>query len=216
MNTLDRINTHWYVLSGTTCAGKSSICTELLTRGYTTVPEITRSVFESLLKKGMSRKDIEVNDRNVRMAIFEHDRRLHHALSLLHDHLLFFDRGLPDQVAFFEASGISDTSAVLSLAAQIRYKGVFMLDPLPFVADPVRTNDEARRVKIHESLWRIYSKLGYDPFRIPIMSIADRTDTILGEIEVGCKPSTSEIAPDIIEIIMNDIDNINPDSLLAS
>jgi predicted ATPase len=55
--------------------------------------------------------------------------------------LIFFERGLPDSIAYYEFCGI-DPKPVVKICEKIRYKGVFLLESLPYKRDYARVESE--------------------------------------------------------------------------
>ena len=47
------------------------------------------------------------------------------------DRLTFFERGIPDSIAYYQVCG-EDVGSVREASGQRRYGGIFLLDPLPF------------------------------------------------------------------------------------
>ncbi len=98
----------------------------------------------------------------------------------------FLDRGSPDGVEYCLEKGFDPPTPLKDALRGRNYRGVFVLDPLPYKPDEVRkeTPEQARR--LHEGLINLYSRLGFDPVVVPVNtdlsleeSIRDRAHLIL-------------------------------------
>lgn len=173
-----KVLTNWYLLTGTTCSGKTTVAQQLEDRGLLVAPEVTRAVFDAFLGHGVARIVLAQREPRLRRIISVLVRRLHNELLPACEDLLVFDRGLPDQIVFSELAGLP-TRHLRSYAARVRYKEVFLFEPLPFVPDGVRTVDAARRQRLDSAIRRTTGELGYTPTFVPAMSSERRTSLIL-------------------------------------
>jgi len=171
--------TKWVVLTGATCAGKTTLITELDRRGYPVLHEVARAYVEDEVKKGREVPEIRADDVWFRQQVFS--LTLDTEINLLsHAHeLIFFDRSAVDSLSFHRGSGYNPHE-ILNQLQSYRYAQVFHCNPLPFVDDGLRTANEERRLFLDAALARDYKALGYRPVRIPYASVEERVKRIFG------------------------------------
>ena len=169
----------WYVITGAPCSGKTSVIDELAKKGYETVPEAARAYIEEELSKGRSLMQLKKNK-----SVFErHILHLKKAteVSLPSDKIIFFDRAIPDSIAYYKLAGL-DPSEAIALSKNTFYRKVFLLDRLQFKRDRVRAEDDMIADKLEALLAKCYCELGYSVIRVPVTSVKNRAETILKEV----------------------------------
>ncbi len=179
------VQVKWVVLTGGTCAGKSTIIAELKRRGCDVVEEIARAYVEGEQRRGRPMAELRSDDRYYRQHVFELTKAAE--LELLRDSahkLIFLDRSAVDSVSFHRGSGY-DPHEIVNQLGSYRYAHVFVCNLLPFVADGVRTQDEGRRLFLDAAFERDYRALGYSPVRIPFATVEQRVDEILEHVRRG-------------------------------
>lgn len=166
------------IITGAPGTGKTSIIKELQNRGFKCYDEVARSVIKQEIDKseflpwmdviGFSKKVIEASQINI------NDSAAYPTS--------FFDRGLPDTVAYLRVSNIEHDLGIGELLPSINYcKKVFIT---PFWADIYTTDSERRESesqakKIEEALISTYQDYGFEIVNIEIGSIEDRTQFVL-------------------------------------
>ncbi len=170
----------WYVITGAPCSGKTSVICEIEQRGYLTVPEVARAVIEEKLAEGLSLAQIKKDELAFERYIL-HQKIAAESL-LPPQQIVFFDRGIPDSIAYFKLAGL-DPSEPLASSRQTRYKKIFLLERLPFKKDQVRVEDDVMAEKLEKLIAESYSALGHTVTRIPVSSVMERTETILKAIQ---------------------------------
>jgi len=66
--------------------------------------------------------------------------------------------------------------------SNVSYKKVFILEPLPFVADYARTEDASQQHRLQDLLNEVYHSLPFPVVHVPVMSPAERVDFILSNL----------------------------------
>ena len=172
-----------YVLTGPPGSGKTPVLDELVGLGYRTVPEMSREIIaeQRLIDPR------PVYDRDPALFVW---RMLERAVA---DHEsegssegpVFFDRGIPDVVGFFELMGALDPSPAWEAARRHRYNDlVFVLPPWP----EIYTTDLDRRMTFDQSaafgrrVLEIYEELGYTVVDVPRAIPAERAAFIVDHI----------------------------------
>ena len=171
--------THWYVITGAPCSGKTAVVKELEQRGFKVVPEVARAFIDEELRKGRSievvKKDIAGFERRIL------DRKSEIESHLSRDALTFLDRALPDSIAYYRLYGIDPHEAV-EKSRTVQYKKVFLFERLLFEKDQVRSENENMAAELEMLLAESYRMLGYNPVRVPLLPVGERVDFILKRI----------------------------------
>lgn len=171
-----RVQTGWCVLTGAPCSGKTTVINELARRGYGVVHEAARAHIEAKLAEGLSLKQIRRDESAFEHIILEKNAAIEERLDK--DKTIFFDRAVPDSIAYFRLTGL-DPSKPMALGRRVHYKRVFLLDRLPVRKDSVRKEDAQTARDIETLLMECYRELGYSIIRIPVFAVSKRTDLIL-------------------------------------
>lgn len=173
--------TRFFIISGCSGGGKSTLLTELARRGFAVVEEPGRRIVEQELQTGGNA--LPWTD----MGAF-----LDRAMALSRDDLaqaaalpgpIFFDRGLID--AAIALAHLTGTPLRHPAAGDRRFaRYVFLAPPWPeiYVTDDARRHDFADAVAEYDRLSIGYRALGYEIADIPKAAPADRADFILAAI----------------------------------
>ncbi|WP_180899556.1 AAA family ATPase [Martelella soudanensis] len=170
---------NFFVISGCSGGGKTTLIAALARRGHAAVEEPGRRIVaEELAGDGAALPWVDPEAfarRAIDMAIadFERMRR--------HDGPVFFDRGLVDAVAALSHV----TGAAPGLLSQYRYNAVaFMTPPWPeiFENDDERRHGLERGVEEYQRLLKFYPAHGYRPVILPKMAVEARVDFVLGHV----------------------------------
>lgn len=160
-----------FVVTGGPGNGKTSVI-EKLSKDFIVFPEVAREILKN--------KEYCLD---VQYEIFVGQVKQNKESNLV-DGNVFFDRGIPDSLAYFRYNQFVILEELLINSSQknTNYEGVFVLDLIPYVKDRIRieSNEEARR--IHYILHETYKYLGYQIIKVPFMSIEERVDFILDKI----------------------------------
>ncbi len=175
----DVIETNWWVITGTLSSGKSQTLDHLAYLGYNIVPEAARIAIDDDMSRGKTIDDIRGDERQFQKRILKMKVNLEDRLPP--NQLVFLERGIPDSITYYEVCGL-DTREVVEASGLRRYKGIIMLERAPLVHDHARTENEETAQRIHDSLFRVYSGLGYNVILVPLIPISDRAQFILEKI----------------------------------
>lgn len=170
-------HTHWYVLTGAACVGKTTLLEALAGQGYRIVPESARAYFEAEQAKGRTLPEIRADDAALQCGIL--DLQLSYESNVPVDQVAFLDRAVPDSLTFFRVFGL-DPNEILPQCFSHRYAGVFILDRLPLRRDQtLGPEDDAASGFLDGWLERDYASLGYRVVRVPVLSPDERLALIL-------------------------------------
>ncbi len=176
----------FFVISGCSGGGKSTLVAALAARGYATIEEPGRRIVRAeVAGDGQAlpwRNLAAFADRAIARAKSDHQ-----AAQIL-EGPVFFDRGLIDAIAALEhATGSSAADQV----GGFRYNSkVFLAPPWPeiYVSDSERTHDFAQAVAEYARLSAIYPRMGYTVVHLPKLAIAQRVNFILAHIDALNQP----------------------------
>ena len=174
---------NFFVLSGCSGGGKSTLLAVLARRGYATVEEPGRRIVaEELEGDGAALPWVNLAAfarRAIDVAIADFERMRDH------DGPVFFDRGLVDAAAALAHAG-GDLAP--DLLARYRYNArVFMTPPWPeiFETDDERRHDLEQGKAEYQRLLHFYPEHGYRPVILPKSAVEARVDFILGHLRAS-------------------------------
>lgn len=170
--------TNWYVLTGPPCSGKTTLINALRDKGYTISEEVARTHYLDLISHYTQKKvlsdPVQLQEDILQIEIKREQ-------SLDPNELIFFDRALPDSIAYYQQLG-KVPQHVTKAAKLNHYKGVFFLEALPYEKDIIRTEDEKTARAIGRLIRLAYESLGYQLIDVPAVSVEQRLEKILNVI----------------------------------
>ena len=175
------IQTKWCVVTGAPCSGKTSVLEEISKSGYRFIPETSRIYIEREKEKGLSLEDIVSDEVAFELVLTPLKVKVEDALPP--DELIFLDRAMPDSITYYRLLGL-DINEILPACKKYRYQHIFIFDPLPFKADGVRFEDEETRDFLDKQVEIDYQELGYQTTRVPVLSIKERAQYILKNLNL--------------------------------
>ncbi len=170
----------WFVLTGRPCSGISTTARALRNLGFRIVPEAARTVIDEGIASGRTVAEIRADDAWFQKEIVRRKLDVERTLAR-HGGPAFFDRALPDSIAYFEVAGL-DSNEVRALCRPDAYQRVFFLEPLPFQADYARTEDMRTLELLERRLYEVYVEIGCGVVRIRAGSVESRVDRIQNDI----------------------------------
>jgi predicted ATPase len=172
--------TNWYVVTGAPSSGKTTLVQELEKLGYRVIHEVARDYIETQMEQGGTLEEIRADKKSFENWILR--AKIAIEAELPKDHVIIFDRAIPDSIAYFEAAGLG-TEEAIEKSPRNRYKKVFLLERLPYQVDRARIEDNQIAIRLDQGLEQSYRMLGYEVTRIGVMPVQDRLRLILQEIE---------------------------------
>lgn len=168
---------NWYVITGGPGTGKTTVITMLEARGYATLPEMARLHIDEELARGKTLEEMERDEhafqREVLRMQVEAEKRLPRTRTT------FFDRGIPDTLAYYRFHRLEKDELITKAIAECRYHKVFMLERLPLKPDYARTESEADQKEISRLIHEVYDSLPFPVVHVPKMSPEKRVEFIL-------------------------------------
>jgi predicted ATPase len=163
-----------YVLTGGPCSGKTTTIEALAARGHAHLPELARALIEESQRTGSDLVPwIRAKDFQEELMRRQHAMEDSIAPASLDGHIVL-DRGIADSVAYCRVLGVPIQQRYVDAARNARYRGVFLLSPLPYRKDNVRFEDEATARKIHDEIKHAYAEAGYAVINVPAVPVVER------------------------------------------
>lgn len=172
------IETNWYVITGTLSSGKTSVIKHLSSLGYDVVFETARLLIDNEIKKGKTIEEIRSDELSFQEKVLEMKIDIEEKIPL--NQLTFFDRGIPDSIAYYQMLNHEVSSIIKS--SQRRYKGVFLLEMLPVKKDYARVENKKTALYLQNLLCRAYQDLDYQVIKVPVKPVKERVQFILNRI----------------------------------
>ncbi|TDY84976.1 UNVERIFIED_ORG: putative ATPase [Herbaspirillum seropedicae] len=172
----------FFVISGCSGGGKSTLLAELSLRGFSVVEEPGRRVVAAEIKNGGSALPW------VDMPAF-----LHRVIRLALDDLnaakaslkpVFFDRGLVDALSALASLTEEKPDETWLSKACTYHRCVFMIPPWPeiYVQDHERRHGFNQALSEYDRLIEAYPAYGYDLRAVPKQSVSQRADYIIDHL----------------------------------
>ncbi|MFH1294376.1 MAG: AAA family ATPase [Candidatus Aenigmatarchaeota archaeon] len=170
-----------FVVIGGPGTGKSTLVKALEDKGYyCQYDDISRQIIEECVRKG---RGVETDSYMFNRRLLE--KRVEQFEKAPENKICFFDRGIPDGIAYME----SPSEEFNEIARKYRYQPlVFALPPWKDIFRG-RKHDSGRAeesfdeaIRLHEIIVKVYKNLGYNVIEIPKMTVEERAKFVVGEV----------------------------------
>lgn len=185
MTDIKLISDDFIVITGGPGAGKTTLLSEIQRIGYNYVPEVAREIIQTQV----SFNGDALPWKNVlKYRDFMLDESIESYLSALTNQagtVLFFDRGIPDTLAYSYLINVPISEKLESAAWKYRYnKQVFILPPWKeiYKTDNERIQDFEEAVATYKIMFATYKQLDYDLIEVPKISVKNRASFILNNV----------------------------------
>lgn len=182
-----RLTNRKVVITGAPGTGKTAIVTALEAMGYPCNHEIIREM-TSRAREGTSQEFLAPNPLLFVDDAMEFNRQLllgrekqFVQASDLAGPVIFFDRGIPDVLAYMDFFGQSYGARFKKFAEDHRYDSVFFVPPWEeiYVRDNERLESFPEAEALHHTLMDTYTRFGYVPVEVPRDTVSNRISFIL-------------------------------------
>jgi predicted ATPase len=177
-------NHRFHVITGASGGGKSTLVAALKDLGYSTIPEAALAIMREQLE--CNGKVLPSADRIAFMeAVLARSIQDYETAQSLKGPV-FFDRGIPEWLRFLGPSAQPNAIA----AERCRYAGtVFVAEPWPeiYECDDYRQHSFEQASKSYEPTISAYIEAGYKACIIPKVSVPERVEFILAQVENGAQ-----------------------------
>lgn len=174
---------NWYVITGGTSTGKSTLVNELAKMGYRTLPEIARLLIDQAIENGMTIEDFRKDEEKFNYDIARKKQQYEQRLDS--NEIVFLDRGMHDTLAYMRYYNYEVTPWLAGVMRDTQYKKVFILEPLPYKGDYGRPEGEDFSKAMHKLHGDIYAEYNMEPIIIPAVSPRERAELVLRHITAG-------------------------------
>jgi len=174
------------VISGGPGAGKSTLLNVLKQRGYHCSDEVSRQLIQEqvlLNTENVPWKNLSAfADLVLERMIEEYNKSLHA------EGMTFFDRAIPDIVAYLKAGKIEITDQYEQAIVKYPYhQNIFMAPPWEtiYVNDSERWQTFAEATALYHMLTETYKSAGYTLIELPFCSAEKRADYVLEKLALN-------------------------------
>jgi predicted ATPase len=170
-----------FILSGGPGAGKSTLLNALRLAGYHTVDEASRVLIQEQVAQGGRCLPWVDLPCFARLALHRMIADYNQASTQPDCSATFFDRGIPDIIAYLRVAGLPIDAAFYQAVQQYPYQPqVFMAPPWEaiYVNDSERWQTFTEATALHDALVDTYRSLGFTIVPLPLVPVADRVTFI--------------------------------------
>ena len=173
------MNTQKIALIGGPGTGKTTLINALKTKGYFCMEEISRQITLEAQEKGIEQLFLEDPLLFSEQLLLGRQQQFLDA-DKLSDKFVFFDRGLPDVVAYLDYLKSSYPESFKMICNQHLYDKVFILKPWKAIyeQDNERYETFEQALIIHDFLVKSYTEYGYTIIDTPFGTIEERIEFI--------------------------------------
>ncbi|OQP62629.1 hypothetical protein A3860_26830 [Niastella vici] len=169
-----------YIITGGPGAGKTSVLLALEKAGYPCSPEVSRRLIREEVANGsqcLPWADLSCfAGKTLDRMITQYNQTAGHA------RITFFDRGIPDIIAYLKAAALPVPDRFYTALQQHPYQPtVFILPPWKqiYINDAERWQTWEEAVALHTSIRETYRALGFTLIEVPPASVENRMESIL-------------------------------------
>jgi predicted ATPase len=178
------LKTKRIVITGGPGSGKTSLIQYFETKGHFCLPEISRDVIRKAQHEGIDQLFLE-DPLRFSQLLLEGRMEQYHLASSFKGSFLFYDRGIPDIMAYMDYLHTPYPSHFNESCQQYLYDAVFLLPPWEEIyrQDNERYESYAEAEKIFQFLHRGYEHCGYKVHHVPVGTIEYRSAHILEKLK---------------------------------
>jgi predicted ATPase len=169
-----------YVITGPSCAGKSTLIQEFEARGFYVIKELAKSYILEQKNKGINEPWLNHDFQPALLKQqIEHESRIPKNAGIV-----FLDRGVSDILAFFQHRKQEVPKGLARKINAYKYEKVFFLEPLNFFdREGFRAeNDRDEAKAIADLIKKAYESQGYEIIMVPAIGVNERVEFILKHI----------------------------------
>lgn len=179
------MSTKKIVITGGPGTGKSTLINELIGRGYTCLEEISRQIILNAKKDGIDQLFL-TNPLLFSELLLKGRQQQFLKADMLASEIVFFDRGLPDVLAYMDYIGDTYPQNFVNTCKDSVYDIVFILKPYKAIyeTDNERYENFEQALDIHKHLLNTYQYYNYHLIDVPFDTIENRIDFILNTLNM--------------------------------
>ncbi len=180
------------VITGAPGTGKTSVIVKLEEAKFFCFHEVIRAMTQEAKKSNgsnsiVSNPIVSVSDPyEFNTTILKARIKQFTDASSKEDDVLFYDRGIPDVLAYMDYFNQPYEDHFLNECKRYIYNRIFILPPWKEIyrSDEERYESFEQAQEIHHHLVNTYSRLGYDCIEVPFGTITERNNFILKNITI--------------------------------
>ncbi|MBT7850123.1 MAG: ATP-binding protein [Flavobacteriaceae bacterium] len=177
------MKTQKIVLIGGPGTGKTTLINALKIKGYNCMEEISRQVTLKAQEKGIEQLFLEDPLLFSEHLLLGRQKQFLEA-NALEGGFVFFDRGIPDVVAYLDYLKTSYPNTFKTICSQHIYDKIFILKPWKAIykQDNERYETFEQALILHDFLVKTYTDYGYTIIDTPFGTVEERLDFILNHL----------------------------------
>ncbi|MEO6695202.1 MAG: AAA family ATPase [Ignavibacteria bacterium] len=177
------IKNNYFILTGAMGGGKSTIIKEIRKKNYLCIDEPARQIIEE--QRSIDGEGIYDRNPELFIQLMLSRSISNYKSNLDYNGLVFFDRGIPDMIAYSELSKNNKKVCVNASNVYQYNKNVFMLSGWKeiYVTDDERKMEFASAEKFGVRVSDIYKGLGYNIVNVPFGTLEKRVEFIVNSVD---------------------------------
>jgi len=172
------------VILGGPGTGKTSVLKVLENRGFNCFPEVSREIIQQAQNEGISQlfltEPLLFSEKLMegRIKQFQQAKKINETV--------FIDRGIPDITAYMDFKAEIYPEKFSKANREYKYDKAFLMPIWPeiYESDNERYEDLHQAHEIEKHLIKTYENLGYQLIEIPKLSVEERADFILKNLQL--------------------------------
>ena len=172
------------IITGGPGTGKTSLIEELRKNDFKCFDEISREITLKYREKGI--EQLFLSDPNLFSQELLNGRIQQFNNSInLQANCVFFDRGIPDIIAYLNFKKADLSKKILKSIDKYRYDMIFLLEPWEdiYTFDKIRYESFDQVITIDSYIKNTYKEFGYIPIIVPKDNIRNRVDFIINTLK---------------------------------
>ena len=177
------MKTQKIALIGGPSTGKTTLINALKSNGYYCMEEISRQITLDAQEKGIDQLFLEDPLLFSKQLLLGRQTQFLESDSI-NDKLVFFDRGLPDVVAYLDYLKSSYPESFKEICREHTYDMIFILKPWKAIykQDNERYETFEQALVIHDFLVNLYKEFGYSIIDTPFGTVQERINFIINHL----------------------------------
>lgn len=171
------------ILSGGPGAGKTTLLEELSRRGYRCIDEVAREIIREQMALGGAALPWEDREEYARLMLARSIASFQEQAE--GSGLTFFDRGVPDTLAYVRLAGLGVERESIEACSRFRYwRQVFLAPPWEdiYETDGERRQPYDEAIRTYDWIVKVYTECGYECIDLPKTVPAVRADFVLNAL----------------------------------